>query len=82
MLEVVVLGASVVIWCQCGQWGRRGVSSHRSKSEVISLSENMATNTDSLTNQNSLVPKINDVMATQWRKTLRNYVICVHGTIK
>jgi len=25
----------------------------------------MATNTDSLTNQNSLVPKINDVMATQ-----------------
>jgi len=29
MLEVVVLGASAVISCQCGQWGRCGVSSHR-----------------------------------------------------
>jgi len=29
-----------------------------------------------------VVPKINGVMAAQWRKTLCNYVICVHGTIK
>ena len=49
---------------------------------MISLSENMATNTDSLVNQNSLVPKINAVMATQWRKTLRDYAICVRGAIK
>jgi len=32
----------------------------------------MATNMDSLVNQNSLVPKVNAVMATQWRKTLRH----------
>jgi len=25
---------------------------------------------------------MNAIMATQWRKTLRNYIICVRGAIK
>jgi len=28
---VVVLGASAVISCRCGRWGRCGVSSHNSR---------------------------------------------------
>ena len=49
----------------------------KSKSEVISLSENMATKTDSLVNKKVWYQKINAVMATQWRKSKSEVAQCI-----